>query len=182
MKKATETGGKWRSGSDHPASGPRTERHARPAGHCRPVAEEGRPAITATTARSPRGAPGHAPGGGTSPPPTATRRRARHGERPGTTPPTCRGRTFRGESQENPGGPAHRIPARENASGHATTPAGGESGGRPPQSDSGGEEPDRVARSRTIRDFSMVYPRAISSKPTRGLLGRMEGAYAHPRG
>jgi hypothetical protein len=34
---------------------------------------------------------------------------------------------------------------RQNGSGHATTPAGGESGGRPHGPTRGGEEPDRVS-------------------------------------
>jgi hypothetical protein len=184
MKKANGTGGKWRSGSDHPASASRPERHPRAVGPGRPPCAGGRPAVTATPARPRREAPGHAPVTTSCDHPPTTVRRCAHGAKStGAAPPTWRGRTFRGESQEKPDGTALGIPIRENASGHATTPAGGgERGSSSTVRLGGGGARPGLARSRTIRDFSMVYPRAISSKPTRGLLGRMEGAYAHPRG
>ncbi|CAL2055307.1 hypothetical protein GPN2_10064 [Streptomyces murinus] len=45
---------------------------------------------------------------------------------------------------------------RKNPSGHATTPAGGESGGRPHGRLGGGRSRTGLARSRTIRDFHGV--------------------------
>ncbi|CAD5965950.1 protein of unknown function [Streptomyces sp. KY75] len=56
-------------------------------------------------------------------------------------------------------------------------PPGGRAG-VVPTADSGGEEPDRGWHGRERSVTSMVYPRALSGKPTRRILRRMAAPYA----